>query len=198
MFLIKCVSLINKKMKIFNCFFFSFALIFIASCGNDGAVSEQNKVAQTDAKLGLLKQIQQLETDMHKSVQIDNITAGQALLAYSEYYNNYPKDSITPDYLFKAGEIATAIKQYPQALGYYQTIVEKYPEYKLVQESLFLQASLLDNYLSQDEKAKVAYEQLIQKYPKSIYCNDAKAAISNLGKSDEQLIKEFKKKNGEK
>jgi outer membrane protein assembly factor BamD (BamD/ComL family) len=185
-------------MKKINYLVASFVLIFIASCGNDGTVSEQNKVAQTDPKSGLLKHIQQLETDMHKSVHIDNITAGQALLAYSEYYNNYPKDSITPDYLFKAGEIATAIQQYPQALGYYQTIVEKYPEYKLVQESLFLQASLLDNYLNQDEKAKVAYEQLIQKYPKSIYYNDAKAAINNLGKSDEQLIKEFKKKNGEK
>jgi outer membrane protein assembly factor BamD (BamD/ComL family) len=185
-------------MKKINTILVTFSLIFFISCGNDGNVSEQLNKVVSDPKIRLIKQIDQLEKDMHKSVQIDNVTAGIALHAYSEYYNNYPHDSITPDYLFKAGEIATAIQQYPQALGYYQTIVDKYPEYLLVQESLFLQASLLDNFLDQDGKAKIVYEQLIQKFPKSAYCNDAKAAISNLGKTDEQLIKEFKKKNGEK
>ncbi len=185
-------------MKKINTILVAFLLIFFNSCSNDGDVSEQLKTAVSDPKIRLIKQIDQLEKDMHKSVQIDKVTAGIALHAYSEYYKNYPQDSITPDYLFKAGEIATAIQQYPQALGYYQIIVEKYPAYQLVQESLFLQASLLDNFLDQDGKAKIVYEQLIQKFPKSAYCNDAKAAISNLGKTDEQLIKEFKKKNGEK
>ena len=75
---------------------------------------------------------------------------------------------------------------------------EKYPKYKLIEESYFLQASILDNYLNEDEKAKAVYEQLILLFPNSKYANDAKAAISNLGKSDADLIKEFQKKNGQK
>jgi TolA-binding protein len=100
--------------------------------------------------------------------------------------------------IFKSAEIATATKQYPQALAYYQTIEEKYTSYSLYKESLFLQASLLDNFINDDAKAKVVYEKLIAKYPSSSYANDAKFAIANLGKTDEELHKEFMKKNGEK
>jgi len=67
---------------------------------------------------------------------------------------------------------------------------------KLIQESYFLQASVLDNYLNEDDKAKVVYEELLSKFPNTSYAADAKAAINNLGKSDAELIKEFQKKNG--
>ena len=36
---------------------------------------------------------------------------------------------------------------------------------------------------------------MIEKNPNTNYASDAKAAINNLGKTDEQLIKEFKEKN---
>lgn len=185
-------------MKKHTIFLLSITFLFFASCGNDENVEEQNKINLTDPKVELINQIKELEEQMHRSMQLDNSKAGVALQAYAEYSKNYPNDSITPDYLFKAGEIATAIQQYPQALMYYQTISDKYPTYKLIEESLFLQAAILDNYLNKDDEAKVVYEQLIEKYPKGSYVNDAKAAINNLGKTDEQLIKEFKKKNGEK
>ncbi len=184
-------------MNRFKYFIFSFLVVFIASCGNDEKVSEQN-ILSKDPKAEILNRIEKLEAQMHRSEKIDNVLAGQALQIYHEYSQAYPTDEITPDYLFKAGEIATAIQQYPQAYSHYKTISEKYPLYKMVQESMFLQASILDNYLNEDDKAKVVYEDLIKRYPESSYATDAKAAISNLGKSDADLIKEFKKKNGEK
>ncbi len=185
-------------MKRFKYVFIAIVTFFVASCGSDEKVKEEKVATTTDPKVELTNLIKRLEGEMHRSMKIDNVIAGQALQAYSDYSKNYPDDSITPDYLFKAGEIATAIQQYPQALANYQLITKKYPNYKLGEESLFLQAALLDNFLNDDTKAKVIYEQLIQTYPKSTYVNDAKAAINNLGKTDEQLIKEFQKKNGEK
>lgn len=182
-------------MKTLNYIFVSFLLIFTVACNNENQKVEQKAATIIDPKIELTNQINRLEGEMHRSVQIDNVTAGLALQAYSEYATNYPDDTLSPDYLFKSGEIATAIKQYPQALATYKKIVEKYPNYKLVQESLFLQASLLDNYLNEDIKAKIVYEQLISMYPNGSYSADAKAAINNLGKTDEQLIKEFQKKN---
>ena len=53
----------------------------------------------------------------------------------------------------------------------------------------------MDNFLNDDAKAKIIYEEVIAKYPNLSYANDAKAAINNLGKTDEELIKEFEKKN---
>ncbi|MCX6296476.1 MAG: tetratricopeptide repeat protein [Bacteroidetes bacterium] len=185
-------------MNKFKYAFIALMAFSFASCGSDEKVKEAKVATTTDQKVELTNLINRLEGEMHRSMKIDNVIAGQALQAYSDFSKNYPNDSITPDYLFKAGEIATAIQQYPQALAYYQLITQKYPNYKLVQESLFLQAALLDNFLNDDAKAKVIYEQLIKAYPKSTYVNDAKAAINNLGKTDEQLIKEFQKKNGEK
>ncbi len=191
---LKEIAKMTNKRKYFV---FAFVVLIISSCGSDDKSVEQN-VLSKDPKAEILNRIKNLEDQMHRSEKIDNVLAGQALQIYHEYSQAYPTDVITPDYLFKAGEIATAIQQYPQAYSHYKTISEKYPTYKMVQESLFLQASILDNYLNEDDKAKVVYEDLIKRYPESSYASDAKAAISNLGKSDEDLIKEFKKKNKEK
>ncbi len=183
-------------MQKINYFIFTLLIMFFVSCGNEEKPVEA--IIKVDPKIEILNKIKSLEDKMHKSMQVDNVIAGQALQVYYEYTITYPNDSITPDFLFKSGEIATAIQQYPQAYSHYKTVCEKYPKYKLIEESYFLQASILDNYLNEDEKAKAVYEQLILLFPNSKYANDAKAAISNLGKSDADLIKEFQKKNGQK
>lgn len=132
---------------------------------------------------------------MHKSLQLDPTTADLAVKAYDDFASRFPNDSLTPDFIFKAGEISTANHQYKQALMYYEKITAKYPNFKLAPESLYLQGYLLDNFLNDEVKAKAIYEQVIAKYPDMPYAADAKAAIKNLGKSDEELIKEFQKKN---
>lgn len=175
-------------------FIFPVLLVFLASCGNEEQSAET--ILKADPRVETLNRIEALEVKMIKSQQVDNVLAGQALQLYFEFSKNYPNDSITPDFIFKSGEIATAIQQYPQAYSHYKTVCEKYPKYKLIEESYFLQASILDNYLNDDVKAKLVYEQLISLYPNSKYINDANAAIANLGKSDADLIKEFQKKNG--
>lgn len=181
-------------MRQIKYFVFPILLIFISSCGNEEKSADT--ILKADPKVEILNRIKTMEDKMHKSPQIDNVLAGQALQLYFEYSKNYPNDSITPDFIFKSGEIATAIQQYPQAYSHYKTVCEKYPKYKLIEESYFLQASILDNYLNDDQKAKLVYEQLISLYPNSKYVSDANAAIANLGKSDADLIKEFQKKNG--
>jgi outer membrane protein assembly factor BamD (BamD/ComL family) len=166
----------------------------LAACNTD-APKEEKAITGNNTHELLLNEIKRLEGEIHKSPEINNVTAGLSIQAYTDFAKMYPKDSLSPDFLFKAAEIATAIKQYPQALLFYKNVTDSFPDYKLVEESLFLQASLLDNFINDDVKAKIAYEQLIEKYPASNYVADAKAAIKNLGKSDEELIKEFEKKN---
>jgi hypothetical protein len=174
----------------------SYLLILFSACGND--VNQKTGKSQEAIREELLKAVELQEAEMHKSPELNIAVAGVAIKAYYDFTTMFPEDSLTPDYIFKSAEIATATKQYPQALAYYQTIEEKYTSYSLYKESLFLQASLLDNFINDDAKAKVVYEKLIAKYPSSSYANDAKFAIANLGKTDEELHKEFMKKNGEK
>ncbi len=172
-------------------------VLFITSCSNNNP-QEQGSAIPASIREQYLTQIKKVEEEMHSSSEINNVTGNLAIKAYTDYAGFFPDDSLSPDYLFKAGEIAIAMQQYPQALTYYNSITEKYPKFKYIQESLYLQGFLLDNYLNEDAKAKIIYEKVITKYPTSSCANDAKAAINNLGKTDEELIKEFKKKNGEK
>jgi TolA-binding protein len=166
----------------------------IMSCGNE----EEKPVNQAPKEIPrerFVAQIKKYEAEMHKSLQLDPTTADLAVKAYDEFSFHFPNDSLTPDFIFKAGEISTANQQYKQALMYYEKITSKYPDFKLAPESLYLQGYLLDNFLNDEVRAKAIYEQVIAKYPDMPYSADAKAAIKNLGKSDEELIKEFQKKN---
>ncbi len=175
------------------------ALALFCSCNNtETPSSSPDSILPQEIRKQNIARIKNLEKEMHKSVVLDNVTATLAIKAYDDFAKLFPEDSLAPDFLFKAGEITTATKQYPQSLMYYKNITTNYPKNKLVDVSLYLQGVLLDNYLNDDAKAKIIYEEVIAKYPTSQYANDAKAAINNLGKSDEELIKEFEKKNKKK
>ncbi|MCW3083044.1 MAG: hypothetical protein JWP12_410 [Bacteroidetes bacterium] len=166
----------------------------IVSCGNN-TEQQSNQVSKEIPRQHFVDVVKKYEADMHKSMTLDPDLAVLGIKAYDDFVSHFPTDSLAPDFLFKAAEVSTAIKQYPQALMYYQTITTQYPTFKLAPESLYMQAFLMDNFLNEDDKAKPVYEQVIAKYPTLPYANDAKAAINNLGKSDEQLIKEFEAKN---
>lgn len=184
-------------MKGLKLFLIVSMMFIIASCGNNEQV-KQNAVAEVPLREQYITHIKKLEKEMLNSSEINNTTATLAIKAYSDFVLFFPEDTLAPDYLFKAGEIATATKKYKQALIHYQTITSNYPDYKYFKESLYLQGFLLDNFMNDDAAAKLIYEEIIAKYPKTNYANDAMAAINNLGKTDEQLIEEFKKKNAKK
>lgn len=168
--------------------------VLMCSCGSDEKTADQSVTSRQE----LIDAIKKTEKELFASIQVDN-TKGNIMIAnYIDFANQFPKDTLTPVFLFKAAEVATATGQYPQALEYYKRITDNFKDYKFYVESLYLQAYLLDNFLNNDARAKEVYEQVIQKYPDSNFSKDSKDAINNLGKTDEQLIEEFKKKNGEK
>ncbi len=175
-----------KKLLLFA------GLVFVFSCNY---TEEEREVRKMSPREMQLVEIKSQEVEMGKSMDLDPGRAELAVNAYVSFVQQFPDDSLSPDFLFKAAEISTAVGSYEKALLYYKQITGKYDHYKLYPESLYLQANLLDNYLNDDAAAKIIYEQVILKFPDSAYANDAKAAINNLGKSDEELIKEFKKKN---
>lgn len=180
-------------MRIIKAVFFTAVILSAISCGNEEKPVEHPK-RELPRQL-FIDRIKKYEAEMHKSLQLDPNLATMAVREYDDFAKNFPSDSLTPDFIFKAGEISTANQQYNQALMYYERITTKYPAFKLAAESLYLQAYLLDNFLNDESRARAIYEQVIAKYPSLPYAEDAKAAIKNLGKSDEELIREFQKKN---
>lgn len=168
--------------------------LLVSSCGGDDKSENRTPVNRQD----LINIIKSGEKELYASMQVDNVKGNMMIANYIDFANNFPKDTLTPVFLFKAAEVATATEQYPQALEYYKRITDNFPDYTLYQESLYLQAYLLDNFINDDAQAKAVYEQVIQKYPDSNFAKDSKDAINNLGKTDEELIREFEKKNEQK
>ena len=171
-------------------------IVFVVGCSpkND----ESTKELVTPVKLkkeDFVKAIGEIQVKMLSSEKIDTSIATKAIKVYADFAFKFPEDSIVPDYLFKAAEIASSIRSYHSAIVYYQTILDKYPDFKLVTESLYLQGYLYDNFINDEAKAKEIYEKVIAKYPKHKLAEDSKFAIENLGKSDMELIEQFKKKN---
>jgi TolA-binding protein len=80
------------------------------------------------------------------------------------------------------------------AINIYNRILKSYPDFKKAPECLFLKAYVYENNLGQLNKARVFYQEFIDKYPDNDFADDAEISIQNLGKSPEELIREFEEK----
>jgi hypothetical protein len=165
--------------------------VLLVSCTRSTPPETGNPTVQKEQ----VELIRKLEKEMHASTTLNAELGKSAVHEYLGYAALHPGDSLSADFLFKGGEIATAIQAYSNALHCYEMITTSYPSFVYARESLYLQGYLLDNFMNEDAKAKIIYEQFLAKYSEGSYVADAKAAITNLGKTDEELIKEFEKKN---
>ena len=117
------------------------------------------------------------------------------------FYSNYSGEkicgSITPEYLFKAGEVSIGLKEYDQAAGFFERIYNNYPDYNKRVESLYLVGFVYDEHANNYGKAKEYYEKVVANHPDHGFADDAKASIETLGLTDEEIIKKFEAKQKE-
>ncbi len=123
--------------------------------------------------------------------------ANDLLNAYISYADSNKDKPEAPGYLFKAADLAMNLNQADKALELYNRIYYEYPDYEKAPECLFLMGYVYENYLQNFGKAKEIYEEFIKKYPDNEFTDDAKVSIDNLGKSPEELIKQFEEQNQE-
>jgi tetratricopeptide (TPR) repeat protein len=185
-----------------------FSVFLFTNCGQTVVKENTKALDSTEVKVpeplakveiptkeSLLKEIPALEKELYASSELDIEKAKKMISLYESFYNYYFKDYACADYLFKAGEISENINQPYRAIGFYTKCYEEYPAYKLNNLCLFRMANLYDFKLNNYVKAKALYMEVIVKFPKTDLAKDADAAIKMMGKSDQQMIKEFEKKN---
>jgi TolA-binding protein len=86
----------------------------------------------------------------------------------------------------------------PQAtIALFDRIINEYPDYEKSPSALFLKAFVYEDQLQDLENAKHYYELFLEKYPESEFADDAEVSLQNLGKSPEELIREFEEKGSE-
>jgi len=131
-----------------------------------------------------------------RALTLDKTVATKAINDFNAYASNCKTDSLAPVFLIKAGQVAQAIGSFTQAQAMLNKCINEHTQFKNREAAIFLLAQLYDDpkMLNNEEEAKKLYEQVISEYPKTSYATDSRAAIQNLGKTDEQLIQEFLKK----
>jgi TolA-binding protein len=117
--------------------------------------------------------------------------------AYEDFATDYPDETQSPDFLFKAGDMAMNLNKPNKAISFFNRILSEYPDFDKIPQCVFLKAYIYENSLFDLDKAKLIYEDFIKRFPNDEFADDAAVSLKNLGKSPEELIKEFEAKSGE-
>lgn len=125
----------------------------------------------------------------------DPIKAKELIGLYTTYAEKFPDDSSSGSYLFKAGDISSKINETSQAIDLFGKMIQKYPNHKNAPFALFLQGFIYENQVGDNVKARPYYEAFLKKYPDHPIAGDVAFSLENLGKTPEELIKQFENNN---
>lgn len=134
--------------------------------------------------------IENLPKDDTNSVPLQKFATAEMLLSENKLDSatallqsigtTYPKTELQDDILMLRAKIATELGQFAIAAGLYQEVVEKYGDDVLGDDALLQLADLYRHKLRDNAKAATFYEQLVLKYPNSIYALEARKAYETL------------------
>ena len=113
---------------------------------------------------------------------------------YVDFANNFPDDSLAPEYLFKAAEIQKNYQDYDKALYLLNQAYQKYTGHPRAPYCLFVMGLIYQDDIKDLEKARIKYEWFLQKYPDHEFADDTEFLLENLGKSDAEILRMLEKK----
>lgn len=134
------------------------------------------------------------------STEVNRDDGNKAIKAFSDFSSYCSNDTLAPVFLIKAAQVAQSINNLPQAQVSLEKCIKDFPNFRDRGAAMFLLAQLYDDphYLNNDDRAFEIYSQIISLYPNTVWAANASAARDLSTKSDEQIIKEFEKKNKKK
>jgi len=92
----------------------------------------------------------------------------------------FPGHSITDDALMKKAEISLKLGKFSEAEALFQEVDTHYSEGILGDDALFSLAQLYENQLNDSAKAMAAYQELLVKYPGSLFTVEARKRFRTL------------------
>ncbi|MDD2198097.1 MAG: tetratricopeptide repeat protein [Bacteroidales bacterium] len=170
-------------------------VFFVVSCNNKGTDTQTEEVSEKVSSTELREEISTCEDELFNHIETDTSTAIELIGKYVYYANTFKQDSITPEFLLRASEIAANIGQPHNAINYLNRIENDYPDFIRYGFSLYYTAHIYDYFLKNTEKAAEYYNKFINDYPQHQLANDAKMMLEIIYLSDEDLIKKFESLN---
>lgn len=129
-------------------------------------------------------------TDKAKANTFIETAEGYSLIVQAEKPDKYV------DLIMKAAGVAKSIGDPNKAIRLYYLVAEKMPQHPKAPTALFMMGFIYENDVNDLVKAKATYESFLKLYPNDPdYADDAQNALKLLGKSPEEIIREFEKNN---
>lgn len=170
-----------RNIRIYFTFLLAVALTFTACKPNKE--KELQKIKELEARiLG------------DQPNNIDGVGAYNLQTAYTGFYQNFPDAEETPELIFKAADMCVNLRWSKQAIDFLNIIINEYPKFAKAPDALFMLAFVYDHLVDDDAKAGELYRAFIDQYPDHVFVRDAEASIRILGKSDEEIIREFEQR----
>ncbi len=171
---------IKIMSKLFTVAFFG---ILFSACQTDPISTLQQKLVALDKAMGGAN-----VTDKSKAAEF--IKTSEELAGLVEKSN--PDQYV--DVLLKAAGLAKTIENPQKAIELYSKVVDGLPQHKKAPTALFMIGFVQENDMADLTQAKATYELFLQKYPNDTdFADDAQNALKLLGKSPDDIIKEFEK-----
>jgi outer membrane protein assembly factor BamD (BamD/ComL family) len=156
-------------------------------------------VACNDSKSKSLEKIEKLEKQLldANGNPKDEVSAYNLQVEYDDFASRFPDDPQAPEFLYKTATISINLNWGESAVKVLEKFLTMFPNDKRAPEALFFLGFVYDNQINDDSKAGTYYNDFLKKYPNHVLAKDVEASIRNLGKTDEELIREFERMNSD-
>jgi outer membrane protein assembly factor BamD (BamD/ComL family) len=145
-----------------------------------------------------VKAITKLEESLTaEAARPDPAKLDELMNLYLGFIDHNPADSAAPLYLYKALNLAMGTNNGQKAMELADRTLNEYPKSDRIAETIFLKAYIYENLLSNLSLAQKTYRDFLSRFPNHELSDDAEAALLNLGKSPEELIREFEARAAE-
>jgi tetratricopeptide (TPR) repeat protein len=104
----------------------------------------------------------------------------QAIITLDSINTLFPGHALADDILFKKAQIEMKHARYINAAAFLELIVKDHSDGIIADDALFRLADMSENQFKQAETAKGLYQQLLEKYPGSLYVVEARKRFRRL------------------
>ncbi len=182
-------------------YFVCLSLLFLSCNSRDNSVKtvQEESVDQTDLLQSYNKADSLYQQGIINQELFDNFIT--KAIKFADYY---PENEITPDILTKAGVACmilaknASMSQYPdeevvnkyaqQGISIFEKIQATYPDYEGVKNCYLNRAFIYDDILHKYLDAEYEYREFLHKYPDDSACENIRAYLQVLGKSEEEIM----------
>ncbi|MDR1793679.1 MAG: tetratricopeptide repeat protein [Bacteroidales bacterium] len=159
---------------------FAFLFLLIDGCNTKNSRREKIQKAEETATEGY-----------------DTAQFRQLLETYHAYVNDYPQDSLAPEYLFRAGRAAMILQDGKQALTDFANLIKRYPKSEQAVTAFFYRAYTYENVLYDMTAAAAAYKEFLKRYPDDQLAESARMSLKYLGMEPEEILAAIQKEHAQ-